>query len=564
MQAISGLLLAVTWSVGPAQQAIDLRYGLADLRTVTANGTELTYIERGAGPPIVLVHGQLSDFRFWKRLIEAADDRYRVIAYSRRYFFPNVSGRTLPQFQGPRDVPDLIAFIEALKLGPVHLIGHSAGGHTALLAAIERPDLVRSLVLAEGGFLTQPGVENAGARASMQARALLESGQGERAVRTFIDAATGEGTFDRMTTSERQALLDNRMALGAPLAPLKCDDVRRLQPPTMLVRGDSSPPFLQDAMQALAACLPAGERVTIPKASHDMYLDNPEAFNSAALQFIDRNERLASPRTLLLGEPARVAPGIVSSEFTEIRAAEGADGKLMLWGSTNRPGGAGGWDLWLSRRGANGWSAPQPVPFNSAANDFDPAFSPDGRWVYFFSNRPGGLGGDDIYRVAVKGEGFGTVEPLGPEVNSKGNEWAPALSPDGATLLFASNGRGGRGRHDLLISRAKGEGWAAATLLSGAINTAADEFDATFLADGRSIVFTRSLNVESERVSLYFSSPDGSGSYGVGTPLPLSGTLRDADALGPAVTWRDTSVLLFTAATAGSRPDIYEVRYRLR
>jgi TolB protein len=267
---------------------------------------------------------------------------------------------------------------------------------------------------------------------------------------------------------------------------------------------------------------------------------------------------------LQLGEPARVAPGIVSSELSEIRATESPDGKLMLWGSTNRPGGAGGWDLWLSRRGAKGWSAPESVPFNSVANDFDPAFSPDGRWVYFFSNRPGGRGGDDIYRVAVKRDGFSAVEPLGPEVNSSGNEWAPALSPDGTTLLFASNGRGGRGRHDLFISQAKGEGWAAGTLLPGAINTAVDEFDATFLADGRTIVFTRSVNVESERVSLYFSSPDASGSYGAGTPLLLSGTLRDADALGPAVGWRDTSVLLFTAAAAGSRPDIYEVRYRLR
>jgi hypothetical protein len=77
-------------------------------------------------------------------------------------------------------------------------------------------------------------------------------------------------------------------------------------------------------------------------------------------------------------------------------------------------------------------------------------------------------------------------------------------------------------------------------------------------------VFTRSVNVESERVSLHYSSPDALGSYGVGSPLPLSGALRDADALGPAVRWRDTSVLLFTAAAAGSRPDIYEVRYRLR
>jgi TolB protein len=267
------------------------------------------------------------------------------------------------------------------------------------------------------------------------------------------------------------------------------------------------------------------------------------------------------------GEPALVAPGIISSEFTEIRATESPDGKLMLWGSTNRPGGAGGWDLWLARKGASGWSAPESAPFNSAANDFDPAFAPDGRALYFFSNRPGGLGGDDLYRVAVDGDRFGSVEHLGPEVNSAGNEWAPALSPDGQVLLFASDGRGGRGRHDLFIAAARGAGWSTATPLPGAINTPVDEFDATFLADGASVVFARSANVESERITLHFAARGASGRYEIGTPLPFSGKLRDVDALGPAISWRDKSVLLFSAATKDSvsmRPDIYEVHYRLR
>src|SRR5262245_8897366 len=140
-----------------APEALDVSYGRGETRTVTVNGTELTYIERGTGTPVVLVHGQLSDYRFWKAIIEAASARHRVVAYSRRYFFPNQSSESLPRFEGPTDVPDLIAFIEALGISPVHLVGHSSGGHAALLVAMERPDLVRSLVLAEGGFLAGPG-----------------------------------------------------------------------------------------------------------------------------------------------------------------------------------------------------------------------------------------------------------------------------------------------------------------------------------------------------------------------------------------------------------------------
>jgi pimeloyl-ACP methyl ester carboxylesterase len=273
-----------------AQEALDLSYGRGETRTATVNGTELTYIERGTGTPVVLVHGQLSDYRFWKAIIEAASARHRVVAYSRRYFFPNPSSESLPRFGGPTDVPDLIAFIEALGISPVHLVGHSSGGHAALLVAIERPDLVQSLVLAEGGFLPGPGTEN-GVAASRTARTLLEADKDEEAVRTFIDTTSGPGSFDRMTQVERQANLDNRMALGLPISPSpSCEEVGSVAMPTLIVRGDSSPTFLHSMMDALAACLPSAEQAMIPNASHAMFVDNPAAFNAVLLPFLDAND----------------------------------------------------------------------------------------------------------------------------------------------------------------------------------------------------------------------------------------------------------------------------------
>jgi hypothetical protein len=265
-----------------------------------------------------------------------------------------------------------------------------------------------------------------------------------------------------------------------------------------------------------------------------------------------------------VGAPALVAQGTVSSEFSEIRATVSPDGRWMLWGSTNRPGGPKGWNIWRSQRGASGWGAPQAVSFNSEANDFDPAFSPDGHWVYFFSNREGGLGGDDIYRVAVDGEKFGAPEHLGPEVNTSKDDWAPSISPDGKTLLFATDGRGGAGRHDLFTSQLVAGHWAEAKSLPGSLNTAADEFDATFLSDGRAIVFSRSPNVEGdEPIVLHVASPETSG-YGKGSPLPFSA--RFLFALGPTIDWQDRAVLYFSAAPRDAkvaRPDIFAIRYRL-
>jgi hypothetical protein len=80
-----------------------------------------------------------------------------------------------------------------------------------------------------------------------------------------------------------------------------------------------------------------------------------------------------------------VARGIVSSEYSEVRLAMSPGGKLVLWGSRNRPG-LGGTNVWLSRRTVDGWSPPEVAPFNSDADDYDPAFSPDGARVY--SPRP--------------------------------------------------------------------------------------------------------------------------------------------------------------------------------
>ena len=80
--------------------------------------------------------------------------------------------------------------------------------------------------------------------------------------------------------------------------------------------------------------------------------------------------------------------------------------------------------------------------------------------------------------MAVAADGtFGTPESLGAGVNSAGDEWAPTPSRDGKRLLFASNGLGGRGRHDLFVARWDGRAFVDPQPVAG-VNTAADEFGA--------------------------------------------------------------------------------------
>jgi TolB protein len=268
------------------------------------------------------------------------------------------------------------------------------------------------------------------------------------------------------------------------------------------------------------------------------------------------------PSFEVVGEAAVFAPNVASTEHAEVRLTISPDGRAAMWFSRNRPGGPGGYDIWMSRRVGDEWSAASPAPFNTPGRDFDPAFTADGAYVYFSSDRAGTLGGDDLYRVAVTGDGFGAIEHLGPEVNSAGNEWAAMLSPDGATLLFASDGWGGAGRHDLLTARRNGAGFARAQLLPGDVNTSGDDFDATFLSDNSTIVFSRAPNLADDRIDLFYATLRN-GRYDAGTLLPQS-VNSDRDTYGPMLDWSARSQITFSARRPGSRDlDLYTIGYRL-
>jgi TolB protein len=264
--------------------------------------------------------------------------------------------------------------------------------------------------------------------------------------------------------------------------------------------------------------------------------------------------------------PRMFAPGVVTSEYSDVRLTLSPDGQTALWFSRDRPGGPGGYDIWISRRTNGEWSAPRPAPFDSPSRDFDPAFSADGRYVYFASDRAGGAGGDDVYRVPVTASGFGAVESLGDEVNTARNEWAPMLAPDGRTLLFSSDGHGGAGRMDLFTARRHRGRFAQVSPLPGAINTPADEFDATFLADSVTVVFSRSQNLASDPVALYVAERIDA-AYLPGKRLPGDINTPGSNTYAPMLDWSAPDRVTFTTRRPADSPtqaDLYTVSIQVR
>ena len=273
---------------------------------------------------------------------------------------------------------------------------------------------------------------------------------------------------------------------------------------------------------------------------------------------------IPTPDFQISGDTREFAPDIISTKYSDVRLTISPDGNTALWFSRNRPGGPGSYDIWMSRRASGEWRDATPVSFNSPSRDFDPAFSRDGRFVYFSSDRPGGRGGDDIYRVAVTSKGFGTPVSLGDAVNSSGNEWAPMVF--GRTLLFSSNGHGGAGRMDLFTAVDRRGRFENIKPLPGLLNTSADEFDATFLRDGVSIIFTRADDLTKDPVTLYYGARID-GLYTRGNRLMDEINTPKSDTYAPMLDWSDPNYITFTTrrpADSLRGADLYRVEARVR
>jgi hypothetical protein len=144
-------------------------------------------------------------------------------------------------------------------------------------------------------------------------------------------------------------------------------------------------------------------------------------------------------------------------------------------------------DLWRVRRQGEGWGAPEHLGagVNGPAQELGPAWH-DG-WLYFGSSRGGRARMLDVFRARETGAGFGPVEAMEPW-NTPASEGDPEISPDGATVLFWSDRSGGQGEGDLYVSRRTAETWSAAEPAAG-LNSAGFDFTPSFSPDGRWLYF---------------------------------------------------------------------------
>ena len=150
-------------------------------------------------------------------------------------------------------------------------------------------------------------------------------------------------------------------------------------------------------------------------------------------------------------ESPELLEGEMNTEFDDGVCALSADGQELFYTvSMTSKGETLGTAIYSSKRSGGEWSEPQKLKIlpDSSLNVAHPAPSPDGEYLYFVSDMPGGFGGKDIWRVPREGAGWGLPENLGETINTAADEMFPSFREDGR-LYFSSDGRVGLGGLDI-------------------------------------------------------------------------------------------------------------------
>jgi esterase len=275
-------VVSPTWTIPPGAS------------TQTVNDYPLAYTARGAGPTIVFVHGVLVDYRYWQQPLETWTADYRVIAISLRHFYPEKWDRKGEDFTVSQHAKDIAAFIESIG-GPVYLVGWSYGGRPAYEVARTRPDLVKKLVLIEGGPDLRPGPPGVPSNAASIQRGtttarFFDAGDMDGGLAFAVDDINGPGRWASLPESYRQILRDNAWTVvgtgRAQPYTETCSEFGSLKMPVLLIKGELTTPSLRDIVLEESKCLPQATVVTIPKAWHSSAAMNPPAFKQAVYSFL--------------------------------------------------------------------------------------------------------------------------------------------------------------------------------------------------------------------------------------------------------------------------------------
>ncbi|NQU85529.1 MAG: PD40 domain-containing protein [Mariniphaga sp.] len=171
------------------------------------------------------------------------------------------------------------------------------------------------------------------------------------------------------------------------------------------------------------------------------------------------------------------------------------NGKQLFFVSNRPPGNGWDFDIWMAQRINDGWSEPKRLNENINTNEgeWHPAVSSRGD-LYFASARKGGLGNGDLYIAKIENGNYSKSENIGAILNTEHNEWDPYIDPKGRYIIFKSDRPGGYGHMDMYISLWKNNKWSEPKNLGPLINTKYMDDTGDVTPDGKYLIFARRNN----------------------------------------------------------------------
>jgi 3-oxoadipate enol-lactonase len=265
------------------------------MATINVNGTSLYYEDTGGtAPTIVFSHGLLWNTELFAPQMAALEDRYRCIAYDHRGQGKSADG-TGRRIDMNTVTDDAAALIEALGVGPVHFCGLSMGGIVGMRLAIDRPDLVRSLILL--GTTADPEPSKLKYKAMNVFARFFSMGPVAKAVMPVLYGKTAladparaveRSTWHKQLVGNRRSIwravngvLERQSLLG---------ELGKIVAPTLVVVGEEDVATVPARSERIARAIDSAKLAVIPRAGHGSTLEQPAAVTATIAAFLQEQE----------------------------------------------------------------------------------------------------------------------------------------------------------------------------------------------------------------------------------------------------------------------------------
>lgn len=254
--------------------------------------------------------------------------------------------------------------------------------------------------------------------------------------------------------------------------------------------------------------------------------------------------------------PAQSVSSRINTPLNEGACTVSADGRTMIFTSCDGRNSLGSCDLYITNKIGDTWTHPKNLgkPVNSLYWESQPSLSADGKTLYFASNKRGGFGGRDIWVTRNENGQWSVPKNLGKEINTRKDETTPFIHSNGVSLYFSGNGYPGMGGYDLYRSEKKDSTWSKPKNLGYPINTFRDEVSIVIIGEGSKAYYAKEEQknyeiLDSKLVAIRLSEElrPKSASYLIGvvkdasTGEPLSADIQVVDLSNNTLIYENTS-----------------------